>query len=321
MKSSFIEKKIAFLGDSITQGGTFINYMRYYFLNAGERVYLFNRGNAGCRAEMALQMLEDEILSSPFDIVFIQYGINDMGIWLYDSNKKVDEELLKKREIRTEKYLSSIRDIALKIKRKGITPIFVTLVPVNERLDETQKIKTVADNKEKEDYIGPEFYTKKTFKNINEGCKYYSKKLVELAKELEIEVVDMFNPFYSKMLENDGLFRVDGIHPTENGHLIMAKAFLAFMGCSGVNSECKYSEKQKKVIEVERKIRGIQSFRRELFQETNDFSEKELYELAVKEVDSNPGYSATTREGVKDFWFKIQELKDQELKLALDLYN
>ena len=85
---------------------------------------------------------------------------------VFSSFRKVDEELLKKREIRTEKYLSSIREIALKIKRKGITPIFVTLVPVNERLDETQKIKTVADNKEKEDYIGPEFYTKKTFKNI-----------------------------------------------------------------------------------------------------------------------------------------------------------
>ena len=85
MKQEFTGKTICLLGDSIMEHGFYTYYLRSYFENKKEKCFFFNRGVAGNRAIMAQYLLEDEVYFLNPDYVFICFGANDLGVWLYDS--------------------------------------------------------------------------------------------------------------------------------------------------------------------------------------------------------------------------------------------
>ncbi|GAV23380.1 GDSL-type esterase/lipase family protein [Carboxydothermus pertinax] len=55
------------------------------------------------------------------------------------------------------------------------------------------------------------------------------RKYAELAKKLQINYLNFYEPFNKELEENPGLL-IDGIHPSKEGYRLMAEIFLEFLG-------------------------------------------------------------------------------------------
>ena len=235
MKKEFVGKTIVLLGDSITEHGFYTYNLRSYFQGKEEKCYIFNRGTGGNRAVMAPYILSDEIRELKPDYIVISFGANDIGIWLYDARKVVSDKLLLERKLRDDEYYVSIAKIVDEVKERGITPIIMSPFAMDELLFEKDDVETVDDNDEKANNINAEFYTKKTFKNLNDKLKEYAKTLKSLAEEKGVSYIPMFEKTYEKMLSTRGLIKDDGLHYThDQGHAFIAKVILQFFGCEDI---------------------------------------------------------------------------------------
>ena len=232
MKKEFINKSVGFLGASITEGGNYLYYVRSHILSEKDKCMIFNHGVGGSRAEMAIYTVEDEVLPIAPDYMFVEFGVNDLGIWLYDSFLIQNQELEESKKQRDDVYKKNMLAIADFLIKKGIKPIFMTPFAVNELLIETDDIETLADNKEKGEKITPAFYKRTTFERINKALENYSKWIKKVCKEKNIPVVDTFSKTYKAMRENEGMFTKDGIHYTETGGKFIAESVLEFLGCN-----------------------------------------------------------------------------------------
>jgi len=262
MKDCFRNKRIVFLGDSITEDGGFCYHIRAYLREKGERAVVFNRGVGGTRAVMAKYMLEEEVFPLHPDIVFVSYGVNDIGVWLYDVREALTPERLAERAQRDEEYFQSMRDLIFALKERGITPICCTPFAVDEHLAETGDIETVADNKEKADHIGSSFYTRKTFAAINEGLRGYAEKIKEICADEGVEVIDFFHFTYQLSEKESGLFIEDGTHYTPKGHEHLAAFILQFMGfCKPIGAFRTYPDMDE-AKKTEKLLRDIMMYRR-----------------------------------------------------------
>ena len=261
MKKQFIGKTICFLGDSITEHGHYLYKMRSYFHGQKESCKVYNRGTGGNRAVMAQYILDFETKGMSPDYVVISFGVNDVGIWLYDSQKPITEELLAKRKVRDDEYLSSMRLVANMIKERGITPIIMSPCAVDQLLTEREDIETLGDNKEKEDYIGPSFYKRKNFENINDALRGYVEVLKQIAEETGALYIPAFEQTFKAMIEMDGVFNNDGIHLSKDvGHTVLAKTILEFLGVNDIPESFSISEENDKIYNLEQTERNISRF-------------------------------------------------------------
>lgn len=321
MKDEFMNKRIVFLGDSIAHDGGFCYNIRSALRHAGKRCEVFNRGVGGTRAVMAKYMLEEEIFPLSPDVVFISFGVNDLGVWLYDSKKEVTPELVEKRRARDEEYIASMRDIVLALKARGITPVCQTPYPVNELLIEKPDIDTIADNDEKEDNLGPSFYRRATFKNINTGLAYYSELIKSTCEELEVAVVDTFAYLHELIHREDGLFIDDGCHFTEKGHGYIARCLVDFMGveCNGEFTRYHDMDEARRVEEL---IRDIMMYRRATMLPESIWprtTHEDILSSLGKLLGNKDYWNAAKLPSVLENYEKIDELREKEINLICAL--
>ena len=278
MKQEFENKRIAFLGASIIQNGQFLSYMRNYLLNnpSEGKAKFFNCGLGGNRSIMAPDLLEDDILPLKPDYCFIHFGVNDMGIWLYDGAVEETREVLLEREERDALYFEGMKRTVERLKEKGIQPILCSPIAVNENLVEKENIETVADNKEKGELIEEGFYKRKTFQNINCKLAQYSKKLKEYAEKERVLFFDLYAKTYSKMQTIEGMFGKDGIHLTSIGQEELGKSILEYLGCVEAFSALKTYEKTEEIARKEALIRKIQYVKWAMFHPFLGYEEKEI---------------------------------------------
>ena len=322
MKELFKNKTIVFFGDSIAEQGYFCYNIRARLREVGESARVFNRGVGGTRAVMAKYMLEEEVFPLSPDVVFISYGANDIGIWLYDAKKAETPELLEKRRARDEEYIASLREIILALKARGITPICQTPYPVNERLIEKADIDTIADNDEKEDYIGPSFYKRATFERINRGLSGYAERVREMCRELSVDVVDVFSYMHKASLDTDGLFIDDGCHYTELGHAYIARCLLDFMGIRSDGTDFSRYPDLDEARHTEELIRDIMMYRRATMLPESIWPKTTHEDVlaTLKRLVGNKDYwNAQKVPGVLENYEKIAELKAQERELIYAL--
>ena len=254
MKKEFIGKTVCLLGDSIMEHGFYTYNLRAYFQGKEEKCFVFNRGVAGNRAIMAQYLLEDEVYFLNPDYVFICFGANDMGVWLYDSFKEVTPELLEKRKVRDDEYILAYEILIDKLLERGIMPVVMSPYAVNSFIKESDAVYTVPDNKEKEDILKPSFYKRKTFENINEGFKGYTKRLKDLAERKGVLFFDIFSKTYEKMLELEGkgMYFDDGCHYTKDfGHAVIARAFLEYFGVEDIPSTFPKTKENDEIFDLE----------------------------------------------------------------------
>ena len=257
MRKEFIGKTLCFIGDSILQHGHYIYNLRAYFQGKKEKCFVYNRGVGGNRAVMAKYILDDEFSQLNPDYAVVCFGVNDLGIWLYDSFKPITQELLQKRKARDDEYIGAFEQLIDELTARGIKPIIMSPYAVNEFLVETEEIETVNDNKEKEDEIKPSFYKRKTFQNINDGLRGYAQRLETLCKQKGVEFWDIFALTYEKMPNYPEMFGKDGIHYTKDkGHEEIAKSILQCLGCEVPESFVQTAENDK-IYEMEQFERSI----------------------------------------------------------------
>lgn len=324
IRQDFIGKKIAVFGASIPENGRFIHDIRSYFMDKKETVYIFNRAIGGTSAVMAKSLIDEEILTLKPDIVFFSYGANDLGIWLYDSLKEETEELLKKRRARIETHLDSVKYITEKLLKNGIKPIWLTTFACHELLTERDDIETVCDNKEKEDYIGPSFYKRETFRRINKALKETSKEIKEMMKGYGVEVFDVNDFTYDLQYKKQGMYRDDGIHLTKEGHDEVAKYLLKRMGAEDVPEKFVDYPSFVEIEKVEHQLRDIMSFKRPTLLPENVWpktTDEDVFALLKKKIEDPNSYKADKAPFVLENYYKIDEIRKKEYDLVMNYKN
>lgn len=203
-------KRIVFLGNSITYNGAYINYIETYFVQQYPK-HKLEFINVGLPSETVSGLSETGHAEGKFprpdlherlqrvidltnpDLVFACYGMND-GIYLpFDNN-------------RFEAYKNGINWLNKKLIENGVKRIIFITPPVHD----DKKLRTKGYNKVLDTYAG---------------------WLVNSRKLKKWEVIDLHTPLTKYIvsgIKKDSTFRLanDEVHPTAEGHWVMAKIIL-----------------------------------------------------------------------------------------------
>ena len=202
-------KKIVFLGDSITQAGTYVGYTSYYLqrLNPGKSfdVYplglssetlsgLSEDGHAGgrfprpCLFERLGRLLEK---GKP-EVVFACYGIN-CGIY-----QPLDEE-------RFGAFKEGVQRLIRDCKAAGVKNIFIVTPPIYDVMTRSGEF------------------------NFDSVMTAYAAWEMTI-KEEGVQVIDLHSAMRKARDIRKEVFSKDKVHPGKDGHLFMATAILNGLG-------------------------------------------------------------------------------------------
>ena len=306
------------MGDSITYNGRFIYNIRSYFQGKKDKPLVFNRGASGNRVIQVKDIFDGEIKNMNPNYVVVCFGVNDAGIWFYDNLKQVTPEILQKRKARNDEYFNGFREVINLIKQRGITPIISSPFPVNEMLIEKEGVETIGDNVEKEDYIGPSFYTRATFKNINGVLRYYAEELKKITLEMGVDYIPTFETLYPITLEVDDLFVDDGIHYTKKGHNYIAKTLLEYLGYEIRKPIFKQDAVNDEIARIELLERRAGCIRRgypyhPMF---GDFTDEQVLDHARELLKSPIDWLRAVGEVTLEYYYKIDELRNQIFEMT-----
>ncbi|WP_168735887.1 SGNH/GDSL hydrolase family protein [Cohnella fermenti] len=216
---------IVFLGDSITDDGTYISYLDAHFHIHRPEVRL-NLINLGVSSETAsglsepahpfprpciFDRLDRALAESEPDIVVVCYGMND-GIYY-----PLGEE-------RFEAYRAGMRRLLRTIRASGAQAIAVTPPPFDpvsfERAAERLRPADAA-----------EFSYDKPYEDYESVLKAYAEWVMTLDESRADGVVNIHDPMLAWIREaraaDPGCRTGDGIHPNAQGHRVIARTLLA----------------------------------------------------------------------------------------------
>ena len=210
---------ICFLGDSITHGGQFHEFLQLFYATRYPNIALtfHNCGIAGDNAEGMIYRFKDDVLVHNPSHVFLMSGINDVIRTLYFEGQASDE-VIKKRKNAIAVFKQNTDILASTFKASEITPIYLT----PSIYDQYSKI-------EKENNLG-----------CNDALIECSNHIKSIASQYDATVVDLNTPMKNIMdreLQNDPLFTIigkDRVHPKTTGHFIMFHEILSTIESPGV---------------------------------------------------------------------------------------
>ncbi|TFG50420.1 MAG: hypothetical protein E4H40_01420 [Candidatus Brocadiia bacterium] len=200
---------VAICGDSITEQKLYSVYMQDYLLMCQPSANLrtLQAGWSGERAPGFLKRMAQDVLILKPSVATTCYGMNDGGY-----SPMTDEKAAQ--------YRDSQREIVKKVKENGVSLIIVG---------------------------SPGCVDSDTFRKKPEEAAMYNKTLAglrdiarDVAKEENVVFANVYDPMIEVMAKAKGRYGTsyhlaggDGVHPAQNGHLVMAYAFLKAMGCDG----------------------------------------------------------------------------------------
>jgi len=238
------DKRIVFLGNSITYTGYYIAYIEaYYKLKYPERTIEFI--NLGLPSETVSQLSEPDHADGKFrrpklqerlkrvlkklkpDLVFSFYGIND-GIYLpFD-------------EGRFDKFKKGIYWLHNRVNKAGVPIIYMT----------------------------PSIYDNENGAAYANVMDIYSDWLMSRLYTMDWNVIDIHNSLKQKIANNRAVnpyyrFAIDGVHPTKDGHWLIANQLLIAFGeldrMQDSFTDCfSSSNKAKKVLALVERKQAIQ---------------------------------------------------------------
>ena len=110
--------RVAFVGNSITDGGHYHSYIWLYYMThfPGERLWMANCGIGGDTAGQILQRLDGDVFAKRPNIITLTFGMNDSGYFEYNGdnaeafgNSKVAES--RENFLQIEKRLKGATDV------------------------------------------------------------------------------------------------------------------------------------------------------------------------------------------------------------------
>ena len=206
--------RIAFVGNSITCGGHYHSYIWLYYMTRfpDQRIDIFNEGVGGDVAEMIYQRL-DKVFEHEPTVVTLSFGMNDVG---YMDFRKPGADTIARNRVE-----KACRDYALIEEVYKKYPEVRKILIGSSPYDETSRFNKVA------------FPGKNT--SILEIVDFLNAR----ARENQWGFVDFNRPMVAiNQWEQaaDSMYTLcgkDRIHPSTDGHLVMAYLFLKAQGLAG----------------------------------------------------------------------------------------
>jgi acyl-CoA thioesterase I len=216
-------------GDSISKGVIYDEEAMKYIVLDNNYVTLLqsklkgivhNTSRFGSTIVKGISRLKSEILKSSPNIVLIEYGGNDCD---FDWNEiAVNPEIHHnpKTDLSTfEKYL---QDIINGLKEKAITPVLMTLPP----LDADRYFKWISKNNPLAEvnilkWLG-------SFTKIYWWQERYSSTIVRIAEETKTRWIDVRGAFLQHP-DFTQFLCIDGIHPNREGHKLIANKITEYI--------------------------------------------------------------------------------------------
>lgn len=207
--------RVAFVGNSITDGGHYHSYIWLYYMThfPTMRLWMANCGVGGDTAEMILARLDDDVLSKKPNVMTFTFGMNDTGYYEYNGDDAEAFGNRKVNEARTAflncekrlKELTHVRKIMIGTSPYDQTSTFNNDIFKNKN-DYMQRVIAIQDSAAKVN--GWEFLD-------------FNKPMLQINKEQQA-----LDPAYT-------IISSDRIHPDNDGHMAMAYIFLKAQGMVG----------------------------------------------------------------------------------------
>ncbi len=220
-----VNKRVLFLGNSITNHGGYVSYIEYYLRKQfpADRIDIISIGlsseTVSCLTEPAhpfprpclRERLERALQKVKPDIVVACYGMND-GIYHPQSPDRM------------ERFREGIHHLVQQINEAGAKAVLMS-PPVFDSLPLVEQV--VDANATDFSYLHP-------YENYDTVLGDYSEWLQSLNDD-EIRIIDVHGPMKARIMDlrsqNPSFsYSTDGIHPSASGHLFIAQQFLKSFG-------------------------------------------------------------------------------------------
>ena len=208
-------KKIVFLGDSITQNAVinsedFKGFISLLEENVNQNTELIGKGIGGDKVSDLLTRYKDDVIKLNPDIVFIYIGIND--VWhKYDYGTGTDIDL----------YENGLRQIITDLKENGVEVILCTPTVIGENNGEFTLVNQFKDIE--------------TMETMNNDLDDYSDVIRKLSREFDTKLLDLRKIFMQYISENNpenkskGVLTTDGVHLNNLGSKLIADEMIRFI--------------------------------------------------------------------------------------------
>lgn len=206
--------RVAFVGNSITDGGHYHSYIWLYYMThfPGRKIAVFNAGIGGDVAGQIYNRLDEDVFSKKPTVITLTFGMNDT------------------------KYYEFLKPDADKIASQSIEKSYQSYLEIEKRLLEFKGEKIMIAS-------SPYDETVKLKNNFFPGKSSAMLKIADFqeqaAKKNHWGFIDFNRPMTAISMreqKKDSLFTLcgtDRIHPSNDGHMIMAYLFLKAQGLSG----------------------------------------------------------------------------------------
>jgi lysophospholipase L1-like esterase len=213
---------ICFLGDSITHGGQYHEFLQLFYATRYPNLKLtfHNCGISGDNAEGMIYRLDKDVFIHKPSHVFLMTGMNDVIRTLYFEGEASDE-IIEKRKKALDEYKRNIDILDKKFETSDIRPLYLT----PSIYDQYSKI-------ERENNRG-----------CNDALIECSTHLKKIAKQRNSTVVDLnslMKHIMERELQNDSLFTIvgkDRVHPESTGHFVMFYEIISTIESPSIVSE------------------------------------------------------------------------------------
>ena len=208
-------KKVVFLGDSITQNAVinsdeFKGFISLIRVEVDQNTELIGKGISGDKVADLLTRYKDDVIKLNPDIVFIYIGVND--VWhKYDYGTGTDIDL----------YENGLRQIISDLKENRVKVILCTPTVIGENKGEFTLINQFKDIE--------------TMEIMNNDLDEYSNVIRKLSLEFDTELLDLRKIFMQYISENNpenkskGILTTDGVHLNTKGSKIIANEMIKFL--------------------------------------------------------------------------------------------
>ena len=208
-------KKVVFLGDSITQNAVinsekFKGFISLLGENVDQNTELIGKGIGGDKVSDLLTRYRDDVIKLNPDMVFIYIGIND--VWhKYDYGTGTDIDL----------YENGLRQIIADLKENGAEVILCTPTVIGENKGEFTLVNQFKDIE--------------TMEIMNNDLDDYSDVIRKLSREFDTKLLDLRKIFMQYISENNpenkskGVLTTDGVHLNNLGSKLIANEMIKFI--------------------------------------------------------------------------------------------
>ena len=208
-------KKVVFLGDSITQNAVinsdkFKGFISLLGENVDQNIELIGKGIGGDKVSDLLTRYRDDVIKLNPDMVFIYIGIND--VWhKYDYGTGTDIDL----------YENGLRQIITDLKENGVEVILCTPTVIGENKGEFTLVNQFKDIE--------------TMEIMNNDLDDYSDIIRKLSREFNTKLLDLRKIFMQYISENNpenkskGVLTTDGVHLNNIGSKLIADEMIKFI--------------------------------------------------------------------------------------------